>query len=391
MTIQEVLTKFEELFGKDGKIGTFFAPGRVNLIGEHTDYNGGHVFPCALTMGIYGVMRKRDDRQLRFYSLDFPDAGITVSSLDDLKPLADNGWTAYPKGVVWAFAQRGYILPSGFDFVIGGDIPAGSGLSSSAALEVLTGAALRDTFGFPEITNQDLAVIGQHSENDYNGMQCGIMDQFASAMGKEGHAIYLDTSKLQFTYAPLDLEDASIVITNSKVKHALVGSPYNDRRRDCAKALERFQSSLKVASLGAMTTDQFENYKDTLHDPIIQKRARHAVYENFRTIQALSALQAGNLARFGELMNASHVSLRDDYEVSCPELDLLAETAWEIPGVIGSRMTGGGFGGCTVSIVKNDAIPAFRDTLTKAYQKAFDKSPEFYVVSPGEGARALEA
>ena len=391
MTIQEVLTKFYELFGDGGEIGTFFAPGRVNMIGEHTDYNGGHVFPCALTMGIYGVMRKREDRQLRFYSLDFPDAGIAVSSLDELKPLEDKGWTAYPKGVVWAFAERGLVLPTGFDFVIGGDIPAGSGLSSSAALEVLTGAALRDTYGFSEVTNQDLAVIGQFSENNYNGMQCGIMDQFASAMGKEGHAIYLDTSKLQFTYAPLDLEDASIVITNSKVKHALVGSPYNDRRRDCAKALERFQQSLKISSLGAMTTDQFENYKDILHDPIIQKRARHAVYENFRTIQALSALQAGNLERFGELMNASHVSLRDDYEVSCPELDLLAETAWTVPGVIGSRMTGGGFGGCTVSIVKNDAIPAFRETLTSAYQKAFDKCPEFYVVSPGEGARAIEA
>ena len=328
MTIQEVLTKFHEVFGDEGSIGTFFAPGRVNLIGEHTDYNGGHVFPCALTLGIYGAMRKRDDRFLRFYSLDFPDEGITSSSLDELKPLQDKGWTAYPKGVVWAFDRRGFPLPTGFDLVIGGDIPIGSGLSSSAALEMLTGVALRALFGFDELSMKNLVGIGQFAENDYLGMQCGIMDQFASGMGKAGCAIYLDTARLVHTYAPLDLEDSTLVITNTKVKHELIGSPYNERREACALALKRFQNSLKISSLGAMTTDQFESYKDTLHDPILVKRAHHAVYENFRTIQALSALQAGNMDRFGELMNASHVSLRDDYVVSCPELDCLAETAW---------------------------------------------------------------
>ncbi|MGX8729083.1 MAG: galactokinase [Lachnospiraceae bacterium] len=390
MTIQEVAKKFQELFGETNGAGTFFAPGRVNLIGEHTDYNGGHVFPCALTMGIYGVMRKREDRVLRFYSLDFPEDGVVMSSLDELAPLSDKGWTAYPKGVVWAFAKKGYVVPAGFDFVIGGDIPSGSGLSSSAALEVLTGAALRDTFGFTDLTNVDLALIGQLSENEYNGMQCGIMDQFASAMGKEDCAIYLDTSRLEYTYAPLQLADASIVITNSKVKHALVGSPYNDRRRDCAKALACFKEHLPIEALGEMTVDQFETYKDLLPDPVVRVRARHAVYENARTIQALSALQAGNLARFGELMNASHVSLRDDYEVSCPELDLLAAAAWEVPGVIGSRMTGGGFGGCTVSIVENAALPQFQEALTSVYEDAYGKCPEFYIVRPGEGARALE-
>ena len=228
--MNEVLVKkFEKLFGAGGEIRAYFAPGRVNLIGEHTDYNGGHVFPCALTLGTYGLARKREDRRLRFYSMNFPENGIIESSLDDLRPEAEAGWTNYPKGVMWAFEKYGHKLTCGVDFLVYGDIPNGSGLSSSASLEVLTGLALKDIHGIEGLTGQDLAVLGQYAENNFNGMNCGIMDQFASAMGRKGSAIFLDTNTLKYEYAPVNLPEARIVITNSKVKHSLVGSAFNDR------------------------------------------------------------------------------------------------------------------------------------------------------------------
>lgn len=221
---KELMEKFVEVYGDGGDIREYFAPGRVNLIGEHTDYNGGHVFPCALTIGTYGLARKREDNKLRFYSMNFSKAGVIESSLDDLVPSEKAGWTNYPKGVMWAFEKRQHKLTSGVDFLIYGNIPNGSGLSSSASLEVLTGVMLRDLFGFEDLSMQDLALIGQYSENNFNGMNCGIMDQFASAMGKKDCAIFLDTSTLEYEYAPVKLPDAKIVITNSKVKHSLVGS-----------------------------------------------------------------------------------------------------------------------------------------------------------------------
>ena len=389
MSEYEFMDKFRELYGSEGEIGSFFAPGRVNLIGEHTDYNGGHVFPCALTLGTFGAIRPRSDRKLRFYSLNFGKLGVLESSLDDLVPNKNNDWTNYLKGVMWTFEKRGYKIPGGCDIAIGGDIPAGSGLSSSASLEVLTGIMLRDTFGFTGITNQDLALIGQYSENNFNGMNCGIMDQFASAMGKKDNAIFLDTATLKFEYAPVHLTDAKIVITNSKVKHSLVGSAYNDRRNECEKALKKLQTVVNVKSLGELTADQFENCKDVIMDPVLLKRARHAVYENQRTVQAVSSLKANDIVRFGKLMNASHVSLRDDYEVSCPEIDILVDLAWNYPGVIGSRITGGGFGGCTVSIVKNDAIPGFIESIGKDYKDKTGNTAEFYVVEIGDGVHAL--
>ena len=381
--------KFCEIYGKGGDIRSYFAPGRVNLIGEHTDYNGGHVFPCALSVGIYGFARKRKDRKLRFYSVNFSKAGVITSSLDELIPNDRAGWTNYPKGVMWTFAQRGCPLPSGVDFMIYGNIPNGSGLSSSAALEVLTGVMLRDLFGFDQLSMQDLALIGQYSENNYNGMNCGIMDQFASAMGKKDHAIFLDTSTLHYEYAPVKLANAKIVITNSKVKHSLVGSAYNDRRRECEAALKDLQTAVDIKSLGDLTEKEFEKYKDAVKDPVCLKRAKHAVSENQRTIRAVQALKEDNIEEFGKLMNASHVSLRDDYEVSCREIDILTELAWELPGVIGSRITGGGFGGCTVSIVKNEAVDGFIDTIGRKYKEKSGHEAEFYVVEIGNGARRL--
>ncbi len=387
MTTEKMQQLFQETFQTTKSPKVYFAPGRVNLIGEHTDYNGGHVFPCALTIGTYGAIIKRNDRKLRFYSVNFP--GIVTSSLDDLVPAQDAGWTNYPKGVMWTFNKRGYTLPCGMDILIYGDIPNGSGLSSSASLEVLIGLMLKDTFGFDTLTMTDLALIGQYSENNFNGMNCGIMDQFASAMGKKDNAIFLDTATLNYTYAPVKLTDARIVITNSKVKHSLVSSAYNDRRRECETALAMLQKVVDIQTLGDLTEAQFEQYKDAITDPICQKRAKHAVYENQRTIRAVEALQQGDLEEFGRLINASHVSLRDDYETSCAETDLLASLAWKIPGVLGSRITGGGFGGCTVSIVKNDAIDTFIGEIGPVYEKETGHKAEFYIVDIGDGAHKL--
>ena len=290
---------------------------------------------------------------------------------------------------MWTFEKRGFQLDCGMDFLIWGNIPNGSGLSSSASLEVLTGVMLRDMFGFEALTNQELALIGQYSENNFNGMNCGIMDQFASAMGKKDCAIFLDTNTLNFEYAPVKLPNAKIVITNSKVKHSLVGSAYNDRRRECETALKDLQKVLDIQALGELTEEQFEAHKDAISDEICRKRAKHAVYENQRTILAVQALKENRIDEFGRLMNASHVSLRDDYEVSCEEIDVLVDLAWKIPGVVGSRITGGGFGGCTVSIVENDAVDSFIAVVGEKYKEKVGHEAEFYVVDIGDGAGKL--
>lgn len=385
----QLIQKFVELYGNGGEIFAYFAPGRVNLIGEHTDYNGGHVFPCALTLGTYGIVRKREDRKLRFYSVNFEKAGIIESSLDELVPEKKAGWTNYPKGVMWAFEKRGYHIPEGMDILICGNIPNGSGLSSSASLEVLTGIILRNTFGFDEVSMVDIALIGQDSENNFNGCNCGIMDQFASAMGKKDHAIFLDTNTLHYEYAPVILNDAKIVITNSKVKHSLVNSAYNDRRNECETALKELKEVTEIQTLGDLTEEEFEIHKQAIKDPVRRKRAKHAVYENQRTLRAVEALKNQDIKLFGQLMNASHTSLRDDYEVSCKEIDILVDLAQAMPHVLGSRITGGGFGGCTVSIVKNDTVDKFVDEIGKAYEKKVGHKAEFYVVDIGDGAKAI--
>ena len=332
---EQLLVKFGELFGGTDGAKVYFAPGRVNLIGEHTDYNGGHVFPCALTIGTYGVARRREDKKLLF-----------------------------------------------------GNIPNGSGLSSSASVEVLTGYILRDQYGF-EVSNQDLALIGQFSENKFNGVNCGIMDQFAIAMGKKDHAIFLDTATMEFEYAPIQLEGAKLVISCSNKKRGLGDSKYNERRSECEAALAELQQVIGIESLGDLSEEQFETYKSAIKDPVRVKRARHAVYENQRTIKAVAALKANDITEFGKLMNASHVSLRDDYEVTGIELDTLVEEAWKVDGVIGSRMTGAGFGGCTVSIVKDEAIEAFQEQVGKAYLEKIGYAADFYVVEIGDGPVVL--
>ncbi|HIU77468.1 MAG TPA: galactokinase [Candidatus Pelethocola excrementipullorum] len=389
MKVEDIKQCFVEKFGGEGEICGYFAPGRVNMIGEHTDYNGGHVFPCALTIGTYMFARKREDRKLRFYSMNFEAVGVVESSLDELLPQSEDNWTAYPKGMVWTFNQKGHEIGQGFDLVLYGNIPNGSGLSSSASVEVVTGIMLRDLFGYDELSNTDLALYGQYSENQYNGVNCGIMDQFAIAMGKKDHAIFLDTSDLSYEYAPIKLEGARIVIACSNKKRGLGDSKYNERRSECETALAEIQKVKEVASLGALTIEEFEEVKDAIQDPVRQRRAKHAVYENQRTIQAVEALKNNEIQKFGQLMNESHISLRDDYEVTGIELDTLAKEAWKCEGVIGSRMTGAGFGGCTVSIVEDGAIEAFIATVGTAYQEKIGYAADFYVVDIGDGAGIL--
>lgn len=379
-----ILKKFEEVFGDSKNAKVYFAPGRVNLIGEHTDYNGGHVFPCALTIGTYGVARKRTDNKLRFYSMNFEHLGVIESSLEDLVPAKEADWTNYPKGVMWAFGEKGMKVPFGMDLLLNGNIPNGSGLSSSASVEVLTGYILRDFFGF-DVTNQDLALIGQYSENHFNKVNCGIMDQFAIAMGKKDNAIFLDTADLSYEYAPIVLKGAKIVIACSNKKRGLGDSKYNERRSECETALAELQQVVKIKTLGDLDEVTFEKFSAIIKSDVRRKRAKHAVYENQRTIRAVEALKANDVEEFGKLMNASHVSLRDDYEVTGIELDTLVEEAWKIDGVIGSRMTGAGFGGCTVSIVKDEAIDTFIDKVGAAYKEKIGYAADFYVVEIGDG------
>lgn len=387
---EQLLKEFKEKFGSEGDIRSYFAPGRVNLIGEHTDYNGGHVFPCALTIGTYAIVRKREDRNFRFYSTNFESLGVIEASLDNLKYDKALDWTNYPLGVVWAFIEKGYPVDYGFDMLLFGNIPNGSGLSSSASIEVVTGVALRDLFGYDDISMIDIALFGQYSENNFNGVNCGIMDQFAIAMGKKDQAIFLDTSDLSYTYAPIKLANEKIVIACSNKKRGLGDSKYNERRAECEEALAELQTKLDIKALGELSEEEFESNKDLIKSEVRQRRAKHAVYENQRTLKAVDALKAGNLEEFGKLMNASHVSLRDDYEVTGIELDTLVENAWEQEGVIGSRMTGAGFGGCTVSIVKTDCVDKFIENVGKAYLEKIGYAADFYVVEIGDGGRVLE-
>lgn len=380
--------KFEEIFGSGGDIRSYFAPGRVNLIGEHTDYNGGHVFPCALTIGTYAVARKNSDGVLRFYSMNFEELGVITSSVENLEYRKEDDWTNYPKGVIWAAKEKGYSIPCGMDILYQGTIPNSSGLSSSASIEVLTGYVLKDLFDLPYdmITN---ALIGQYAENRFIGVNCGIMDQFAIAMGKEGHAIFLDTATLQYTYAPVRLEGIRIVIMNTNKKRGLGDSKYNERRAECEEALAELQTRVKISSLGDLNEAQFAEYQDAIASPVRRKRARHAVSENQRTVRAVEALKAGDISEFGRLMIASHESLRDDYEVTGKELDTLVAETLKQPGVIGARMTGAGFGGCAVSLVREEAVEALIANVEAAYTKEIGYAPTFYVVDIGSGPRRL--
>ncbi|MDQ0428610.1 galactokinase [Planomicrobium stackebrandtii] len=388
MNRSELSQTFSNIFQTDQNPRFFFAPGRINLIGEHTDYNGGHVFPAAISFGTYAVARQRTDQKLRFYSLNFPEKEIIECDLADLSFNPDHDWANFPKGMIYHFIKNGFSVSHGMDILFYGNIPNGAGLSSSASIEMVTGVVLEGLFNL-EIDRLRMIQLGQNVENQYIGVNSGIMDQFAIGKGKKDSAILLDCQTLEYSYAPVELNDHEIVIINSNKQRTLAGSKYNERRAQCERALSDLRTELDVSSLGELTGKQFEQYKHLIADSTNRKRAKHAVYENERTLLALKELQQGNIETFGELMNQSHVSLRDDYEVTGDELDAIAETAWNHPGVIGARMTGAGFGGCAIAIVHQSQIESFKENLTTSYTERFGFSPSFYEAKISDGAKEL--
>ena len=375
---------FEKVYGDRNGIRVFFAPGRVNLIGEHTDYNGGHVFLCALTLGTYAAVRKRDDNIIRMYSENIPEGLVVERELGDYTIYCKNSWSNYPFGVIWALDKQGKKLTCGYDIVYYGNIPGGAGLSSSASIEVLTAYMFNELCGW-DISLVDISILCQYSENNYNGMNCGIMDQFASAMGKENYAIFLDTATLEYEYAPIELDDKIILIINSNVKHSLSSSKYNERRSESEAALLALKAKLDIETLGDLDEETFNESMDLIKNPIERKRAKHAVYENRRTIKAYNALKSGDIEEFGKLMVESHLSLRDDYEVSCKEIDCIVDLGIHCDGVYGIRITGGGFGGCCVSIVDADKADAVISYIGSKYKEAVGYGADFYTVKAGSG------
>lgn len=387
--LDKILNVFKEKFGETGTILKFFAPGRINLIGEHIDYNGGCVFPCALTIGTYGVVRKREDNKIRCYSLNFEDKGIIETEIENLKYQNEHNWVNYVKAVIWAFEQKGHKIDKGFDFVCFGTIPNGSGLSSSASLEILISKILIDLFNI-NISMVEASLISQFAENKFIGVNCGIMDQFAIAMGKKDNAIFLNTNTLDYKYAPVKLDGMKIVISNTNKKRELADSKYNERRKECENSLLEIKKvKPEIETLADLTPEEFENVKDVIKDETWQKRVKHVLYENDRTKKAYEFLQQNNIIEFGKLLNLSHKSLKEDYEVTGIELDTLVEISWKQDGVIGSRMTGAGFGGCTVSIVKEQFVDSFIQNVGKEYKEKIGYDADFYVAEIGDAPKQI--
>ncbi|EHL96637.1 galactokinase [Lentilactobacillus parafarraginis F0439] len=388
MLSDDVKQEFNDKFGYDST-RVFFSPGRINLIGEYTDFNGGHVFPCAISMGIYAAYGARDDNKVRMFSANVADQGIVEFSLDDLKYDKAHGWANYPKGMISQIIEHGHQLDHGFDLAVNGNLPDAAGLSSSAAIELLTAEIVNDVYGF-NIDEIDLVKYGQLVENNYIGVNSGIMDQFAIGMGKANQAVLLDTNTLKYDYVPVEMGDRVIVIMNTKKHRELQDSKYNERRAQCEEALKRLQVKLPIKTLGDLTEDEFDENSYLINDDVLIRRARHAVFENQRTLKAKDALVNNNLEEFGKLINASHISLHYDFEVTGKELDTLAETAWKQPGVIGARMTGAGFGGCAIAIVDRDKADAFTENVGKVYEKEIGHPAEFYIAEISDGPREIK-
>ena len=383
MNLSEVKKKFIELFANsDEKIYTFYAPGRVNLIGEHTDYNGGYVFPCALSFGTYAVARKRNDNVIKLASTNF-DLKVSIVS-GDIHYVKEHDWANYPKGVIKLFKESGFNI-GGFEVLYDGNIPNGAGLSSSASIELATSVVLKGLFNF-SIDMMDMVKLSQKAENEFIGVMCGIMDQFSIGMGRKDYAMLLNCKTLQYKYAPIKLDGCKLVIANTNKKRGLTDSKYNERRAQCEKAVENLKKELKIEFLGDIDVNTFEKYKHLIDNEIVSKRAAHIVYEDARVIEAVHKLEIGDIVAFGQLMNESHKSLRDLYEVTGIELDTLVEEAWKITGVLGSRMTGAGFGGCTISIVKEDVVDEFMKKVGENYKDRVGLDADFYIAEVGDGA-----
>lgn len=387
MNVQLLTQEFKDIYKVDGGIKSFFAPGRVNLIGEHIDYNGGHVFPCALSFGTLAIALKREDTSIRLYSMNFKEAGIISVDIHNLQYSEKHAWANYPKGVIKTFIDAGYNIESGIDILYYGDIPNGAGLSSSASIEIVTSLVLKSLYQL-DVSMIEMIHLSQLAENEYIGVNCGIMDQFAIGMGKANHGILLNTKTLQYSYAPIKLENISIVIVNTNKSRGLTDSKYNERRKECERALKAIQKELAISSLGELTIDMFEKYKQLIENDVERKRAKHVVYENQRTINAVKYLKKGDIVSFGKLFNESHKSLKDDYNVSCFELNILVGSALR-HGAIGARMTGAGFGGCTVNLVPKNKIKNFIQEVGSEYIDKTNYKADFYIATIGDGAREL--
>lgn len=382
-----MLQKFNTVFKTNNNTSFFFTPGRVNLIGEHIDYNGGFVFPCALSFGTYAVCRKREDKIFKMYSMNFENDGTIEFSLDKLEKT--NVWADYCKGVIDIFLKNNYKIENGLEIVFFGNIPNGAGLSSSASLEVLMGTILKEIFSL-NISMIDIVKFSQMAENKFIGVSCGIMDQFAVGMGKKDNAILLNCDTLDYEYVPVKLDGISIVIMNTNKRRGLADSKYNERRASCEKALEDIKSSGKnINYLCDMNMNDFEEVKKYIKSSEAVPRVKHAVSENVRVMDSVKFLRENNIEAFGKLMNDSHSSLKNDYEVTGKELDAIVEAAWEEEGVVGARMTGAGFGGCAVSLVKNDFIDSFIKNVGKKYTEKTGLIADFYIANVGEGSRKL--
>lgn len=385
MERKQLMQDFKEQFGHETD-RVFFSPGRINLIGEHTDYNGGKVFPCAITMGTYGVVKKRSDKEVHAFSGNFPEVGEITFNIQDLSFKKEDNWTNYVKGMMKYIQEKTGELPHGFDLYIYGTIPNGASLSSSASLELLTGVIVRELYDL-DIPQLDLVKLGMRTENEFLGLNSGILDQFAVGMAKKGYAMLLDTNTLEFEQVPVELPEHKIIIMNSMTRRELVDSEYNTRREQCEAALEQLQEVVDVKSLGELSIEAFEEHKHVITDDVLMRRARHAVYENVRTARATEALQAGDLDKFGQYMNESHKSLDEDYEVTIKATDYLARAAWEEAGVAGARMTGGGFGGCCIAIVENEEVETFIDNVGRGFKEEIGHDAEFYIAETADGTK----
>lgn len=382
-----LLKEFKEQFKKTAE-KVFFSPGRINLIGEHTDYNGGNVFPCAISIGTFGVYGSRDDQTIRMYSANIPDQGVVSFQLNDLEYHKEDGWTNYLRGVLASLVSRDYKINHGFDLFIHGNLPDGAGLSSSASIELLMGTILKNVFSL-DVSQLDLVKIGQEVENKYIGVNSGIMDQFAVGMGRAEQAILLDTNTMKYEYAPVKLGDNVIVIMSTNKRRELQDSKYNERRSQCEEALKRLQTKLAIKSLGDLSIEAFDQASYLINDDILIRRARHAVFENQRTLRAFDALKNNDLTTFGQLVDASHVSLHFDYEVTGKELDTLVEAAWKQPRVLGARMIGAGFGGCAIAIVGKDYVDDFKTKVGKSYQEKIGYPADFYIAKISDGPKEI--
>jgi galactokinase len=386
MRIEELISSFNSLYGaSEEEIRIFFSPGRVNLIGEHTDYNGGYVFPCALSFGTYLLVRKNGTRMLNFATTNFDHRGTVDLDMPFVKE--GKSWINYPLGVLNEF-RKSALEVDGMDLLFSGDIPNGAGLSSSASIEMVTAYAMDRYYGFG-VERMELVKLSQRAENQFVGVNCGIMDQFASGMGESDHALFLNCDTLDFKRIPLKLAGKKIIIANTNKRRGLADSKYNERRAQCEAAVDALRKARPIRNLSDLDLPEFETLSYLITDRDQLKRARHVISENGRTLAAIDALSREDIPAFGKLMNESHDSLRDDYEVTGTELDTLVNEARNIKGTLGSRMTGAGFGGCTVSIVNDDAVETFIREVGKGYRERTGLVADFYVAEIGDGSKEI--